>query len=656
MGEPPGGQHFDLFKLEGACVELVVLALLLQQLLVRAALYYAAVLKDYYHVRVLDGREPVGYDEHSPSLHERIHASLDNGLGAGVDGACRLVEYHDGRVGHGGAGDGEQLALALGEVRSVPGQQGVVALRQAGDEIVSARELRRGDALFVRSIQAAVADVLHDRAREKIRILQDDAQRAAQVAFAYLRNVYAVIAYFAVRNVVEAVEQVRDGGLARARSADEGDLLPGLGVERDVVQDGLALLVLKVHVEHAHVAAQGDVGDGAVGAVRVLPGPEAGALCALDILAVFLARVHEGDIALVRLGFFVQQGKDALRACDAHDDGVYLMRYLADVAGEGFGHVQERHDDADAEGQAGNAHIRHAADEEEPARDGHYDVEYVADVVQDGAEGVGVFVGLLALAEELLVQAVEVRLALLLVAEDLDDLHSAHHLLREALDLAERRLLAEEETGGLAAYASRQEEHEDDAREHHQGEPEAVVEHDAEHCRDHDGRGQQLREALGHHLAQGVDVVGVVAHDIAVAVGVEILDGQALHLVEHTAAQLFERALGDDGHELVESQARYERNAVEARKDSHKTEYRPLGRGPVAGLPALFYDRDDVLHEDGGQGAHHGVHDDADEGERQHDRIELAYGTQQAAHDGAGILVVFHSSAPALFCEVYISR
>ena len=63
MGEPPGGQHFDLFKLEGACVELVVLALLLQQLLVRAALYYAAVLKDYYHVRVLDGREPVGYDE-----------------------------------------------------------------------------------------------------------------------------------------------------------------------------------------------------------------------------------------------------------------------------------------------------------------------------------------------------------------------------------------------------------------------------------------------------------------------------------------------------------------------------------------------------------------------------------------------------------------
>ena len=45
-------------------------------------------------------------------------------------------------------------------------------------------------------------------------------------------------------------------GLARAGGPHEGQLLPGLGVEDDVVGDGLALLVLEVHVEEPHVAGE----------------------------------------------------------------------------------------------------------------------------------------------------------------------------------------------------------------------------------------------------------------------------------------------------------------------------------------------------------------------------------------------------------------
>ena len=41
----------------------------------------------------------------------------------------------------------------------------VVALRQARDEVVRAGELCRRDALLVRRVQTAVADVVHDRAR-----------------------------------------------------------------------------------------------------------------------------------------------------------------------------------------------------------------------------------------------------------------------------------------------------------------------------------------------------------------------------------------------------------------------------------------------------------------------------------------------------------
>ena len=59
-----------------------------------------------------------------------------------------------------------------------------------------------------------------------------DAQRAAQVGLFDLVDVDAVVADFTVGNVIEAVDEVGDRGLARAGRADKGDLLPRLGVQR----------------------------------------------------------------------------------------------------------------------------------------------------------------------------------------------------------------------------------------------------------------------------------------------------------------------------------------------------------------------------------------------------------------------------------------
>ena len=121
---------------EVAGVELVVLALLGDQLVVGAALYYAALLHDHDAVRVADGGEAVGDDEGRAAVHQGVHAVLHQLLGAGIDGARGLVEDEHRRVDHGGAGDGYQLALALGEVRAVAGEHRVVAVGQAADEAV----------------------------------------------------------------------------------------------------------------------------------------------------------------------------------------------------------------------------------------------------------------------------------------------------------------------------------------------------------------------------------------------------------------------------------------------------------------------------------------------------------------------------------------
>ena len=59
---------------------------------------------------------------------------------------------------------------------------------------------------------------------------------------------------------------------------------------------------------------------------------------------------------------------------------------------------------------------------------------------------------------------------------------------------------------------------------------------------------KHLREGLADGLAQGVGVVGVAAHDVAVFVGVEVADRQCLLVGEHVVADLLQRALfdGDD--------------------------------------------------------------------------------------------------------------
>ena len=63
--------------------------------------------------------------------HEFVQRRLDEPLGLGVERAGGLVEDQDRGVAEDGAGDGESLALAAGEVRAAFADDGVVAVRLA---------------------------------------------------------------------------------------------------------------------------------------------------------------------------------------------------------------------------------------------------------------------------------------------------------------------------------------------------------------------------------------------------------------------------------------------------------------------------------------------------------------------------------------------
>src|SRR5699024_2117343 len=84
------------------------------------------------------GGQPVGDDERGAPLHQFGQGVLDELFGVGVHVAGGLVQNHDFGVGGHGPGDGQELALALGDVVRPGGQHKVIAARQGPDEAVHA--------------------------------------------------------------------------------------------------------------------------------------------------------------------------------------------------------------------------------------------------------------------------------------------------------------------------------------------------------------------------------------------------------------------------------------------------------------------------------------------------------------------------------------
>ena len=507
-----------------------------------AALDDAALLQHHDAVCIADGGQAVRNDKAGAAVHQAVHAALHQRFGAGIDGGGGLVQDQHRGICHGRTGDGQQLALALREVGTIAGEHGVVALRQTLDEAICVGKAGSGDALFIGSLQPAIADVLHHRAGEQVGVLQHDAQRTAQIGLFDLVDVDAVVADLAVLNVVEPVDEVGDGGLTGTGRADKGDLLARTAIQVDIVQDGFFRHIAKVYIGKGDVAFQLVVGGSAV-VVRVLPCPDAGALVRLHqlVVAVILG-VDQRDIALVGLALFVHHLEDTLGTGQSHDDAVGLHGHLTDGHVEALVQAQESHHRA--KGRA--AHAAHGHGCACQRADG------IADVAQLGVDGhhdVGKAVGFVGAVLQLVVQLAEAGQRLLFVGEHLDDLLALHHLFDVAVQLAQIPLLLDEVFAGLLGDLFGAEHHQ---RHHQHGDDRqlpAEHAHAEEHRNNGNGAGHQLRDALAEHLAQGIHVVGVHGHDVAVGMLVKILDGQALHVGEQLGAQVAQGALRHVDHD-----------------------------------------------------------------------------------------------------------
>ena len=474
-------------------------------------------------------------DEDRAALHQVVHALLDDLLRAGIDGGGGLIQDQHRGIGAGGTGDVEKLPLALAEAAAVTGEDSLIALGQVADELIGAGQMGGGLHLLIRCVQTAVADVIGHGAGKEVGILEHHAQRPAKGILLDVPHVDAVVGNGAALDLVEAVDEAGDGGLACAGGADKGDLLPRLCKEGHIVEDGLALIVAKDHMVETDVAPEGGQFP-----VRLFPGPGAGLEGGLGEGAVpALHHPHQLHLALVHLGLRLHDLEDALGAGHGGEDGVHLLGDLVDGLAHLLGVVEEGSKTAQVA----------AADGQQSAHAAGDGIVHMGEVAHGGGHDAGEGLGIGAGLAVDLVEFMELLHGGVFVVKDLDDLLALDHLLDVAVDLAHRLLLGREVPTAPAADELHRQHHDRQHAKGDKGQRGAQDDHHGDGANKGEGAGHQASEAVVQCLGDGLDVVGIAAHELAVGVGIEVLQGQALHLLKEVLPDLGHRVLGHMDHD-----------------------------------------------------------------------------------------------------------
>ena len=493
-----------------------------------ALLDYIAVAQDQDDVGVADGREAVRDDEARAVGHEGVHGALDELLGAGVDvGGC-LVQDQGRSVSQNGAGNGDELPLALAEVGALLVDHKVIAAGQGVDKVVASSGSGGGLYLGIGGVWAAIADVLANRAVEEPGVLQDHGKLLAKLGAVPVAHVHAVDAQAARVHVVETLQQLDDGRLAGAGGANDGHGLTGLGRAAKVVDDGLLGCVAKAHVVELHAAlAHGR--DLRVCGVLLLG-------CGQELKDALGGRGH-------RLHGVAHVGQ----LLDGLGEVAHVLDEALDVAGgrvAGKRQARAHHHDGHVAGVAHQAHERHHEAREKlraPTRG-----EQLVVLLVKGGDGV------------------------VCAVEDLDDVLAGKVLFDKAVDLAQNVLLRAEVRLREVHHGAHDHGGHGQGDHHDARERQADREHHDQHAHDLRDAGDQLGYRLVERLAQGIDVVGDAREDVAFAVGVEVAHGDARDLLGDLFAHAVAHFLGDSGHEPALRQVAGRACQVQAQKQGQR--------------------------------------------------------------------------------------
>ena len=267
--------------------------------------------------------------------------------------------------------------------------------------------------------------------------------------------------------------------------------------------------------------------------------------------------MDQGGLALVRLRGGLHHLKDPLRAGNGRQEVVHLLAHLADGLADLPGVLEVHHQGAQIQTHGDGQQRAHAAGE---------GVVDVADVAHGGHHGPGKGLGADGAAAVGLVAPGEALPGFFLVVEDLDHLLALNHLLDISVDLPQVPLLGHEVPAGPLAHGHHHRQHQPQGEHRHQKQQGAQVQHHAHYAQEGEGPGAEGDEAVVEDLGDGLHVVGVAAHELAVGVGVKVTQGQGLHPGEQVPADGVGGPLGHVDHDPGVGEAEQGRAGIHARQ------------------------------------------------------------------------------------------
>ena len=218
------------------------------QLIMRALLDDPARLEHQNAIDLPHRREAVRDHDRGAALHELDQAGLDRPLRDRIQGRGGLVQDQHRPVGQDRARNRNPLPLAARQLDAALADQGLVAVRQVGNEAMGMGEARGAHDLGVARLRPRISDVLGQRAVEQHRLLRHQRNRPAQARLRHAGDVLAVDRDATAVEVVKPLQQLDQRALAAARAADQRHFLAGPDRDREIVEHRLVL----ARVDKAH--------------------------------------------------------------------------------------------------------------------------------------------------------------------------------------------------------------------------------------------------------------------------------------------------------------------------------------------------------------------------------------------------------------------
>ena len=147
-----------------------------------------------------------------------------------------LVEDENWRILEHRPCDGDALLLTAGQLEATFTNLRIVPFIKLADKVVCVGGPGSGDYLLIRRLIGAIGDIFTNCTGKKRRLLKHRSDVTTQALLLHRVNGYIINGNFATIWLVQAHQQVRQGGLAATRLTDESDMLTGTKRKRDVGQ------------------------------------------------------------------------------------------------------------------------------------------------------------------------------------------------------------------------------------------------------------------------------------------------------------------------------------------------------------------------------------------------------------------------------------